>query len=224
MKNAIRSVNPAVDGPGFYSHFFLVPKYSGGFRPILNLTALNKFVAKRAFRMESNRTVLAAVRTARVASVNRFGGRVFSYRDPHRIPAIFPVRSKRQAVPVYCAPVRTSKRTSCVYPNSGHSSSRATPTSRKATSVSGRLVAKGHSQGGVMSTPPKCVDVISSSRVYAEYGEIVNSPKPRHGFRGNATPHQRRSSLAHTRQRGQIITDYAPASRKSCSYGAPTVC
>ena len=162
-------------------------------------------------------------RTARVAGVDRFEGRVFSYRDPHRIPAILPVRSKRQAVPIYCAPVRTSKRTSCVYPNSGHSSSRATPTSRKATSVSGRLVAKGHSQGGVMSTPPKCVDVISPSRVYSEYGEIVNSPKPRHGFRGNATPHQRRSSFAHTRQSGQIITDYAPASRKSCSYGAPTV-
>ena len=61
LKNAIRSVNPAVDGPGFYSHFFLVPKKSGGFRPILNLTALNKFVVKRSFRMESNRTVLAAV-------------------------------------------------------------------------------------------------------------------------------------------------------------------
>ena len=61
LKNAIRMVDPAIDGPGFYSHFFLVPKKSGGWHPILNLTSLNKFVTKKRFRMESNRTVLAAV-------------------------------------------------------------------------------------------------------------------------------------------------------------------
>ena len=60
-KNAIREVNPGLDGPGFYSHLFLVPKKSGGFRPILNLTALNRYVVKRTFRMETSRTILAAV-------------------------------------------------------------------------------------------------------------------------------------------------------------------
>ena len=58
-KGAIEEAPPS---PGFYSHLFVVPKVTGGFRPIIDLSALNRFVATTKFKMETIRTVMAAVR------------------------------------------------------------------------------------------------------------------------------------------------------------------
>ncbi|MPC69630.1 hypothetical protein E2C01_063860 [Portunus trituberculatus] len=48
---------------GFYSHLFVVPKNTGGFRPILDLSTLNRYVTTIPFRMEtvSIRTVSCQV-------------------------------------------------------------------------------------------------------------------------------------------------------------------
>ena len=43
-KHAIREIPVSPETPGFYSPIFLVAKESGGWRPILNLKAFNKFV------------------------------------------------------------------------------------------------------------------------------------------------------------------------------------
>uniref|UniRef100_H3A5N9 ribonuclease H n=1 Tax=Latimeria chalumnae TaxID=7897 RepID=H3A5N9_LATCH len=51
QKQAISRVDPGVD-PGFISSLFLVPKKDGGFRPVINLRALNKVVVYRHFKME----------------------------------------------------------------------------------------------------------------------------------------------------------------------------
>ena len=47
--------------PGFYSRMFVVPKITGGWRPIIDLSPLNKFVAKEKFSMECPRTVLLSL-------------------------------------------------------------------------------------------------------------------------------------------------------------------
>ena len=49
------------DSPGFYSHLFLVPKKDGTFRPVLNVSALNKFVLLESFRLETPRTIRNAI-------------------------------------------------------------------------------------------------------------------------------------------------------------------
>lgn len=49
-------------GPGFYSNLFLVPKRTGGWRPVINLSRLNRFLIVPHFKMESTRAVSAAVR------------------------------------------------------------------------------------------------------------------------------------------------------------------
>ena len=51
QKGAVRQVNPYT--PGFYSHIFVVPKASGGWRPVIDLKALNKFVHCPHFRMHT---------------------------------------------------------------------------------------------------------------------------------------------------------------------------
>ncbi|XP_068210517.1 uncharacterized protein [Palaemon carinicauda] len=52
----------AADLLGFFSHLFPVKKASGGWCPVNDLSALNCFIAKTAFRMETARTVLSAIR------------------------------------------------------------------------------------------------------------------------------------------------------------------
>ena len=48
-KGAIELIEP---GEGFVSGLFVIPKRSGGSRPIVNLKALNKFVRPVHFKME----------------------------------------------------------------------------------------------------------------------------------------------------------------------------
>ena len=56
------AVEYAPSTPGFYSRLFVVPKATRGFRPVIDLSFLNRHVITTKFRMETVRTVLAAVR------------------------------------------------------------------------------------------------------------------------------------------------------------------
>ena len=48
--------------PGFYGHLFCVPKASGGWRPVLDLSFLNRFLRRVKFRMESNSSIRESIR------------------------------------------------------------------------------------------------------------------------------------------------------------------
>lgn len=62
-KNAIEIVEPQNSDAGFYSTIFIVPKQSGGFRAILNLRKLNKFIKNQHFKMETLRSVIQSLNT-----------------------------------------------------------------------------------------------------------------------------------------------------------------
>ena len=47
--------------PGFYNRLFLVPKQGGTWRPVLDVSKLNKFVTKTKFSMETAQTVREAI-------------------------------------------------------------------------------------------------------------------------------------------------------------------
>ncbi|XP_074506781.1 uncharacterized protein LOC141776850 [Sebastes fasciatus] len=60
-KDAIEPVEWHTRLSGFYSVYFLIPKKDGGFRPILDLRGLNKFLKVRPFRMLRMTDVLQSI-------------------------------------------------------------------------------------------------------------------------------------------------------------------
>lgn len=48
--------------PGLYSSVILVPKVTGNWKPLIDLSTLDLFIRKTRFKMETPHTVLAAVR------------------------------------------------------------------------------------------------------------------------------------------------------------------
>src|SRR5512140_1654041 len=61
-KDAIEPLPPAEMESGFYSPRFIVPKKSGGSRPILDLRVLNRCLHKLPFRMLTQKRILRCVR------------------------------------------------------------------------------------------------------------------------------------------------------------------
>ena len=58
MKDAIE---PTFSEPRFYSRLFVTPKVTGGWRPIIDLSRLNRFVRLSPFRMETSLSVLQSL-------------------------------------------------------------------------------------------------------------------------------------------------------------------
>ncbi|KAI2647639.1 Transposon Ty3-G Gag-Pol polyprotein [Labeo rohita] len=61
-KDAIEPVPPAEMMSGFYSPYFIVPKKSGGLRPILDLRALNRSLLRLPFKMLTTKRMLTCIR------------------------------------------------------------------------------------------------------------------------------------------------------------------
>ncbi len=57
-KRAVDTVDLSQDQGGFYSHFFLATKRTGGFHPILSLHGFNSFIGVTKFRMETLSSIL----------------------------------------------------------------------------------------------------------------------------------------------------------------------
>lgn len=60
-KGAVRRLEPSEQLSGFYSTYFIVPKKDGGYRPILDLRALNHCLKELKFKMLSPARVLQAI-------------------------------------------------------------------------------------------------------------------------------------------------------------------
>ena len=58
------AVEPAPRGPGFYSRIFVVPKSSGGWRPVIDLSALNRYLVIPSFSMETAESIRSALPVA----------------------------------------------------------------------------------------------------------------------------------------------------------------
>ena len=59
---ATRAVEPAPSTPGFYSRLFVSPMVTGGWRPVIDLSRLNRSVLVSHFHMETAQSVLQSLR------------------------------------------------------------------------------------------------------------------------------------------------------------------
>ena len=57
-----RAIERAPQTPGFYSRLFVVQKDSGAWRPIIDLSTLNTYIASQHFHMETPQSVLRSIR------------------------------------------------------------------------------------------------------------------------------------------------------------------
>ena len=57
-----RAIEQAPQTPGFYSRLFVVQKDSGAWRPIIDLSTLNTYIASQHFYMETPQSVLRSIR------------------------------------------------------------------------------------------------------------------------------------------------------------------
>ena len=55
------AVEPAPSGPGFYSRHFVIPKVTGGWQPIIDLSRLNRSFLVSSFHMETAASVLQSL-------------------------------------------------------------------------------------------------------------------------------------------------------------------
>ena len=60
-KRAVEIVHNPTAIPGFYSRLFLVPKKTGGMRPVFDLSILNTFLVIPHFKMETNRSIRGCI-------------------------------------------------------------------------------------------------------------------------------------------------------------------
>ena len=61
LKRVIEEIPPTQSTPGFYSRLFLVPKKTGGMRPVIDLSILNSYLSVPHFKMETNRSIRACI-------------------------------------------------------------------------------------------------------------------------------------------------------------------
>jgi hypothetical protein len=61
LKGAIERVQDPFQSPGFYSRVFLVPKKTGGMKPVIDLSILNTFLLVPHFKMETNRSIRSCI-------------------------------------------------------------------------------------------------------------------------------------------------------------------
>lgn len=59
-KHAVEELHPPLS-PGFYGRIFVVPKATGGWRPVLDLSPLNRFLQRIHFKMDTASSIRAAI-------------------------------------------------------------------------------------------------------------------------------------------------------------------
>ena len=103
LKGAIDIVKKP-DSLGFYSRLFLVPKPGNRWRPVIDLSCLNKFLAISKFKMETPESIRASLRKNEwVTSID------LRRLPPHtHSPSVTPVLPQRRLLPVHQPPFRSS--------------------------------------------------------------------------------------------------------------------
>ncbi|KAI2668377.1 ORF V: Enzymatic polyprotein [Labeo rohita] len=116
-RRSIEPVPPAEMKSGFYSPYFIVPKKSGGLRPILDLRALNRSLLRLPFKMLTTKRMLTCIHG--LVRSHRPEGRVLSRLDPASTQTLPTVCFRGSSVSVQSASIWPLPLFPCLYESRG---------------------------------------------------------------------------------------------------------
>ena len=108
------AVTETSDTDGFFSALFVIPKKSGGFRPIVNLKGLNSFVCYEHFKMERLDSVKFLLKKGDWL-VNLDLGRVPFGTHPSKPPKIPSLSVEKETFSIPLSAFRFIFRSPCLY-------------------------------------------------------------------------------------------------------------
>ena len=111
------AIEPAPLTPGFYSHFFLVTKATGEWRPITDLSSLNVNVHCLSFTMETPRSILGGPTTGPVVNIPRPERCLLSYRDQPSRQMLPTLLSQQHRMAVHSTAIQVVNQSESIYQN-----------------------------------------------------------------------------------------------------------
>ncbi len=172
QKQAIERVTSQHRSTGFFSRLFLVRKKTGGWRPIIDLSQLNKSIVSTNFNDGDVRQSPSVSECGGLGHVFRPDGCLFPYLNTSSVQALPSVCISRGGVPVPSTSVRPMHGSICLlqgsegyaplYTSAGYSSSR----------LSGRLASTSQFQGDGRETHTSSPIRDSTYGVCSQLGQI----------------------------------------------------
>ncbi len=152
MKDAIEPVPPADMRSGFYSPYFIVPKKSGGLRPILDLRVLNRALHRLPFKMLTPKRIFGSVRPQDWFAAIDLKDAYFHVFDPSAPQAIPAVCVRRTGISLQSPALRAVPVAPCLHESSGGSPCSPERTGRAHSQLPRRLAYTSSVAGPVMRT------------------------------------------------------------------------
>ena len=131
-----RVQNP--ETPGFYSRIFLVPKKNGKLRLIIDLSLLNRYIKKQAFKMETVKSVTSD-ETQRLGCLHRLNRCIPTSSDTSSIQEVSSLRTRRSSLSLLGLTVPNVPKFVNFFETDGHYCSVSTPTCHISFSIPRRL-------------------------------------------------------------------------------------
>ena len=170
QKGAIEVVHTK-NSLGFYSRLFLVPKPGNRWRPVIDLSSLNKFLAIPKFKMETP-VNMCLPQERRMGYIHRFDRRLptcpYSY-PVAKVPQVLP---QRRHLPIYQPPIRPSHGPIGFHKPCERSQAYSPTTGNQTTPIFGLLVDSSSFQTGLHRTNTKTTKTGERPRICSKLQEV----------------------------------------------------
>ena len=188
------------DSLGFYSRLFLVPKPGNRWRPVIDLSCLNKFLAISKFKMETPESIRASLRKNEwVTSIDLTDAYLHIPIQPHS-QKYLRFHHKGVSYQFTSLPVRPSYSPLDLHQCSERGQTFSLATGNTHSPIPGRLAGSRPLQGGVPQTDPKVVEPNPGFGVYSELQEVRTGTFPEVRFSGLPLFARFGACQAHARQ------------------------
>ena len=183
-----QAIEPAPQAPGFYSRLFVVQKDSGAWRPIIDLSTLNTYIASQRFHMETPQSILRSIRPGDWMISIRSSGRIPPGSGPSGIASVSPLHHGRSLLSVQGAVLRVDNCPSGLYKADG-SNIRHSPSLRyQDAQIPRRLADSSRIQDHLSPGEGQAPASVRGAGTTSQSQEVVLDSISGHDLSGHADP------------------------------------